>query len=524
MTVAVVVVPYNGYGCIDTLYADIKDDLFVVANAGRDTVSCNRSPVFLGSPTVSGVKYEWSPATGLSSPFVANPTALPDASTSYVLAARSKGGGCLTTDTVFVKASLVDNTIKLEGKPEFCVGSGDSAVLTVEPADSIQWYKDNIAINGANGIKYKVLQSGSYHATLFGGNGCVLTTLPQQIKIASVPTAAFTLTSPANQCLFGNQFKFVNNSTNNLGSINYRWIMGDGTELTTRDITYSFKKAGVYNIKLVVSSLSICADSTAVTVTIYQNPIASFSAAPACINLPVNIVNKTADTVGSPLQYLWTFGNGQSSNLKNPPSQFYTQAGNYKVSLSVSSIQCPSPVHTVFQNVVIDKPRPGIMYTVEYAVINLPLDLRARSFGGNVLWKPAANLDKTESFTPVFKGSTEQLYTIDISTPSGCVTTDTQMVKLVKSIEIYVPTAFTPNGDTQNDILRPVMFGIKKLRYFRVYNRWGQMFYQTVDAGKGWDGYFKGQRQEMQTVVWYVEGLGVDGNVHTKKGTTVLIR
>jgi gliding motility-associated-like protein len=87
-----------------------------------------------------------------------------------------------------------------------------------------------------------------------------------------------------------------------------------------------------------------------------------------------------------------------------------------------------------------------------------------------------------------------------------------------------VPTAFTPNGDGKNEILRPVMFGIKKLHYFRVYNRWGQMFYQTADAGKGWDGFFKGTKQEMQTIVWYAAGLGVDGNVHTKKGTAVLIR
>jgi gliding motility-associated-like protein len=92
------------------------------------------------------------------------------------------------------------------------------------------------------------------------------------------------------------------------------------------------------------------------------------------------------------------------------------------------------------------------------------------------------------SYNPVFKGTTEQQYTIDIKTKTGCVTTDTQMVKLVKSIEIFVPNAFTPNGDGNNDDLRPTFYGIKQLKYFRVYNRWGQLFYQTQTLKQGWNG------------------------------------
>jgi gliding motility-associated-like protein len=98
------------------------------------------------------------------------------------------------------------------------------------------------------------------------------------------------------------------------------------------------------------------------------------------------------------------------------------------------------------------------------------------------------------------------------------------MVKLVKNIEIFVPNAFTPNADGKNDVLRPVFFGIKKLNYFRVYNRWGQLFYQTQNAETGWDGTFKNVGQETQTVVWVLEAIGVDGNAYTKKGTTLLLR
>jgi gliding motility-associated-like protein len=141
-----------------------------------------------------------------------------------------------------------------------------------------------------------------------------------------------------------------------------------------------------------------------------------------------------------------------------------------------------------------------------------------------VLWSPAINLDNATSFNPVFKGNTEQQYIIDIKTKAGCVTTDTQLVKLVKSVEIFVPNAFTPNGDGINDDLKPVFFGIKELHYFRVYNRWGQLFYQTQTLKQGWNGTFKNIKQEMQTVVWMLEALGVDGIIYTRQGTSVLLR
>jgi gliding motility-associated-like protein len=436
---------------------------------------------------------------------------------------RSNGGGCLRTDTVIVKASLVNNAIQLLGKANYCIGSGDSAVLVVQPADSVQWFRNNVAIPGANSTTYRVTQSGFYFAILFGGFGCSLTTVVQEVNIASVPVSGFSVNKP-NQCLFGNQYIFKNNSTNAVGAMEYKWIFGDGNVATTRDVIYSYKKAGKYTVKLVVSSIGICADSSAFDVILYQNAVAAFAVEPTCVNLPVNVINNTADTLGSPISYFWTFSNGQSSILRNPPAQFYSVAGNYNISLAVSTVQCPFPPHTTTHNLIIDRPKPGTTYPLEYAVINLPLDLHARPFGETVLWSPATNLDNDKSYNPVFKGNTEQLYTIDIRTKTGCVTTDTQLVKLVKSIEIFVPNAFTPNGDGNNDDLKPVFYGIKQLRYFRVYNRWGQLFFQTQTFKKGWDGTFKNAKQEMQTVVWALEALGVDGNIYTRRGTSILLR
>ncbi len=205
-----------------------------------------------------------------------------------------------------------------------------------------------------------------------------------------------------------------------------------------------------------------------------------------------------------------------------------TQA-NYRVSetgsyyaLLLNNDGCS--IATGSKDIVIDDPTPGINYPLEYAVINLPFDLKARKFGNEVVWSPGTSLNTRATYTPIFTGPSDQLYTITIKTLGGCITVDTQLVKTVEKADILVPTAFTPNGDRLNDLLRPVLFGIKQLNYFKIYNRLGTLLYQTTTNNAGWDGTFKGVPQLSQVVVWIAEGIGADNKTYNRKGTTLLAR
>lgn len=353
-TVAVELIPYNGYGCMDTLYAVLLDTLTVKSVAGIDKTSCNLTSVQIGANSKPGLVYKWTPATGLSNPAISNPMASPAVTTSYILTTSHDGGGCVVKDTVVVKASVIDNTIQLIGKDSYCDGYGDSSILRVMPTDSIQWFKDGAALPGANQLDYRVTKTGGYYAVLYNKDGCTRSTPKKDI--------------------------------------------------------------------------------------------------------------------------------------------------------------------------LIDKAKPGIEYPLQYAVINYPLPLQARQFGISALWSPAIKLDDPATYTPVFTGNTEQIYTIEIRTATGCLTVDRQVVKIVPRVDIMVPKAFTPNNDGLNDLLRPSLMGIKELRYFRVFNRWGQLIYETNKPMAGWDGNLDGILQTTQVLVWVAEGLGVDNKLYQKKGTTVLIR
>ncbi len=251
-----------------------------------------------------------------------------------------------------------------------------------------------------------------------------------------------------------------------------------------------------------------------------------------------------ASAVDSTLQLIgkaaFCFGYGDSAILKiNPASHiqwFYNnvplsggddvtwhveESGTY-YALITNTDGCS--VSTKKQPVLIEQPVPGIAYPDLYAIINLPLTMQARNIGQTAVWKPATYLNNPESFTPSFRGAVEQLYTIEITTKAGCITVDTQLVKIVKGVEIYVPNAFTPNSDGTNDYLRPVLRGVKSLSYFRVFNRAGQILFESRNVKPGWDGTFKGMQQQAQAVVWALECIGLDGLVYIKKGPSVLLR
>jgi gliding motility-associated-like protein len=775
-----VVNPYNGYGCTDTLTATLQDTLTIQSVAGPDRLSCNGVPVQLGAIPKPAYIYSWSPPTNLSNPAIANPMANPPTTTQYILTTTHEGGGCVSRDTVMVFAATLDSSIQLIGLNTYCLGDPQGAVLRVQPADSIQWFRNNVAIPGATQTQYSPTQSGTYYAAIISFVGCVATTdevvitvnetpvsgfLPDQVSqclknnlfaftntstisagalqyewdfgdgntsttanathsytaagtyqvrlIATAPNgckdtsnvpvqvydmpvvgftvnladqcfrgnqfvftntstiaagtmqyawdlgdgatattrdvthsyaspgtytvklvvtsnhncvedtsfnvtafptpvAGFVLNSQGQQCFRNNQFVFANTSSVFAGSLQYRWEMGNGDLFTTRDISYSYPVPGTYTVKLViVASNGGCMDSTLFDVTVYPTPAAGFSvnqagqcfnnnqfiftnnstvfsgnmqylwdfgdgttattqnathsyAAPGtypvkllvtgtnggctdsiirpaivfaypvadfllnpltCTNLPVYVVNKTINTTTTTLDYLWDFGNGQTSNLRTPVYS-YPAPGNYKIRLTTNITGCPTPVSTRELDIRIEAPVPGITYPEFNARFNFPEVLNARNnIGNSVVWSPATYLDNRFIYRPTFRGLSSQLYTIELKNSSnGCVTVDTQLVKTLKKIEIYVPTVFTPGGDGLNDLLRPLLFGFDHVNYFRVYDRWGKLLFQMKSDRPGWDGKLNGQPAEMQTVVWMIEAVDVDGVLHRKHGTTVLIR
>jgi gliding motility-associated-like protein len=153
-----------------------------------------------------------------------------------------------------------------------------------------------------------------------------------------------------------------------------------------------------------------------------------------------------------------------------------------------------------------------------------PLRLKA-SGGVRYLWSPATGLNDPEAAEPRVDTDRDRTYFLKAISIEGCVGMDTVNIRVFRTDpDIFVPTAFTPNGDRLNDVLTPIPVGIVEFQFFRVYNRWGQLVYSTNETGKGWDGMFKGVPQRSGTFAWHVRGLAIDGRAVEKRGTATIIR
>lgn len=212
--------------------------------------------------------------------------------------------------------------------------------------------------------------------------------------------------------------------------------------------------------------------------------------------------------------------------LNNPsiPNPVATPERSIRYIVKINDILgCPKPVFdTIFIKVYPISANAGTRDTS--IVINQPLQLQG-SGGKFYLWTPPTGLNKNTISNPIATVSSDITYLLKVSNEAGCVAYDSIHVRVYKVLPgLYVPNAFTPNKDGRNDIFRPIALGIKKINYFRIFNRWGDLVYSTTEINKGWDGTFKGKPQDPAIYVWMVEGVDYNNIVIDKKGTVVLIR
>jgi len=221
-------------------------------------------------------------------------------------------------------------------------------------------------------------------------------------------------------------------------------------------------------------------------------------------------------------QYLWSPPNTLNNNTFQNPIATPYETTIYAVGVYENK-GCPKPRYDSVTVAVVPplKPFAGNDTAV---VIGEPLQLLAVG-GVDFEWSPSSFLDNPSIFNPIASLNDDIRYVVKVSSVEGCFAFDTINVKVYKTPpEIFIPTAFTPNGDGLNDNLIPIPVGIVSIEYFKVYNRYGELVYSTSEIGKGWNGVFKGRDQGNESFVWHVLGIDYLGKPLFKKGQTTLIR
>lgn len=219
--------------------------------------------------------------------------------------------------------------------------------------------------------------------------------------------------------------------------------------------------------------------------------------------------------------YQWT----PTANVSTPRNATTfarpTDTTQYVVTVT-DVLGCPKAVtDTVLVNVV--PPVPAFAGNDTIAILNQPFQLNA-SGGTSYIWTPVTGLDNPNIYNPITTINRDITYTVTVYTAEGCSGKDDIRVRFIVGPDIYIPTGFSPNGDGQNDIFRPLPVGIVQMDFFRVYDRWGKLMYSTTEYMQGWNGYFNGSPAAVGSYVWVVQGKNVNNETVLRKGTVTLVR
>lgn len=321
-----------------------------------------------------------------------------------------------------------------------------------------------------------------------------------------------------------NEVTFSDSSA--IAPVSWLWYFDDDDSSTLENPTHIYDTAGTYNVTLISSTINGCKDTVVVQVDfVGTNPTVVSPSTSICTE------QSTQLNASGGFAYSWFPATGLNNpNIANPVASPDTTT-TYIVSVSTINALGDTCVAILSTTVfVYDNSTFPLLATAdrdtiskgEFTIIHAITDTTL-----SISWNPAASLNNPNSYNPIASPSETTTYTVTITDSAGCPKTATVTIYVISmrcnSDDVFVPNTFTPNGDNQNDILFVRSNSIDEL-YFAVYNRWGQIVFETTDIKKGWDGIYEGKNVDPAVFAWYLRAKCYNGDELIKKGNTTLIR
>lgn len=301
--------------------------------------------------------------------------------------------------------------------------------------------------------------------------------------------------------------------------LSYSWSPTAG--LNNPNIINPIATVNTTTIYSVTASVGSCRASDQVTIRTVPYPVANVGPDKiVCYNgsTQLNAVHDGSSFTWTPVNYL------SSPNVLSP---FATPPRTTQyIFSSFDTRGCPKPGRDTILVTILPKVRAFAGRDTS-VVISQPLQFNG-SGGMTYVWSPSTGLSNPNIFNPVgtYTSANDSIrYKLTVADAAGCVDSAFIIVRIYQvKPTIFVPTAFTPNNDGLNDVVRPICVGIQKINYFSVYNRWGQLVFKTEIDRAGWDGRINGRLQNSAVFVWMVSAVDYQGNPIFLKGTVALIR
>lgn len=471
----------DGAGCQKTGFITITVNPVPAADAGPNATICLGESVQLDGE--GGLFYEWTPQTWLNAWFAEDPIATPLSTGTFTYyVSVSNGLGCSDTDSVSITVNPIP-TADAGSDETICIGdviplnaTGGTNGYSWSPATGL----DNTTIANPNAsptvtTEYIVTVTNTFNCT---DNDTIIINVNE---LPIVSTYGDTLICPGDFAMIG---------AYSGGAVSYTWSPSAG--LTSSNVANPIATPASSTVYIVsVEDTNGCVNTGSVSVTL--SPInADFTVEDICLGQVASFADVSAGTIND---WLWNLGNGIFTKVQNPTYGF-DSIGMFTVVLSVEDIYgCEDTVSHVI-NVTGDIYVDAMPDTA--VILGESLELYVASNGMTCNWSPDIYLDDAGQPNPITTPFEDITYTVICTDIKGCKGVDTVRVLVKEDCSYYVPDAFTPNGDNVNDVVFIEGFCIEEIDW-KIYDRWGELMFESFDKDLGWDGTHKGEPCEMGT-------------------------
>lgn len=482
-------------GCSTTATFNITQPPSVSTTMSSTTATCGNSNGSASVALTGGTgpfTYSWSPQGGTG----ATANNIPPGQYTVTV---TDANGCQVVDTITV-ANAGMNVATAQTTPT-CFGSCNGSA-TVTPSLGTPPYTYNWTPSGGTGATATGLCAGTYTCNVADATGCVST---QTFSITQPAAVTVAMSNNTTICA-GMTATITATPAGGTGPYTVTWSNGlpNGTSNTVTPATNTTYTA-------TVTDANGCTANDTVNVSLVAAPTASFTASVGdCAPSTINFTNNSTGGVS----YLWNFGDPSSgandTSSAATPTHVYLLGGSYNVTLTVfNAAGCSTTV--VVNNAV--------------TVIGFPN--AAVSVGNDHL----SEFDPTAVFTDLTTGGTNCVlyfgdgdsivgcglgtythmypavgtYTVMYVTTnaSGCSDTTYLTVMVEQETTIYVPNAFSPNGDGNNEMFYAYGSNVNEFDMM-IFDRWGTLMFESKDLFKGWDGKYKGSPVQEDVYVWKI--------------------
>lgn len=500
-------------GCTDTASTAVIVNPLPTASVIPNRSACEMDSIQLSAS--GGINYVWSPATGLSDPNVRTPMAYINNDITYQVAVYNSYG-CSDTDSITVTMNPLP-ALTINTPNGICLG--DTATLSVSGASSYIWGANPLVdCRSCSTVTTTPKASATYYVRGTSAEGCSIID-SASLEVHALPEVQ---TIDDHTICKGETIPLTTTAT---PGTSISWTSGSSLS-SASSLSPIARPSQTTSYRVTATNQYGCTDEDEVTISLIEGiSIAPLADTTICQGGAVRFTPRILEgpSNGDSVTFNWLpVGDFAGSDVR---PQIFKPQNTQTYTLVVSGGSCAPVSHdvtiTVNQNPQPDLGPDQFVFTGT----NVTLDANAGDNINTYDWAPFNGLDCYTCEVVNHIADAQTTYRVSVVDNNGCVGADSVNIYVTETCgdDLFVPNSFSPNGDGANDVLYVRGKHLSGIRSFRIFDRWGNLVFESKDMSHGWNGLYKGRLVDSGVYVYFVEAICDNGGTVRKKGNVTLL-